>query len=117
MNQSYKEVAAMAARAADDKKARDILMLDIHDISVISDYFIICSGNTAVQVQAIADNIVEKLKEKGITPLRQEGVREGRWILLDYGYLVAHVFKEDEREYYNLERLWGDAPVVEYSLG
>ena len=117
MTNTPRQVVQLAALAADDKKARDVLILDIHDISIISDYFLICSANSSTQVQAIAEHIVEKLMEENLMLLRREGVREGRWILLDFGFIVVHVFQEEERNYYNLERLWGDAPIIEYSHG
>ena len=106
-------LAGLARQAAEDKKAYDIIILDIRNISIIADYFVICSGRSSINVQAIAGGIVDKVKEElsGLIP-RKEGVREGRWILLDYGDVVVHIFQEDERRFYNLERLWGDAPVV-----
>ena len=106
-------LADLAGRAAGNKKARDITILDIGKISVIADFFVICSGSSSINVQAIAGEIVDKVKEEfnGLAP-RIEGHREGRWILLDYGDVVIHVFQEEERRFYNLEHLWGDAPVV-----
>lgn len=106
------KVASLAAAAAEDKKARDVIILNIRDISVICDYFVICSGLSSTQVKAIAENIEEKLEENGIQKLRIEGFKEARWILLDYGSVVVHVFQERDREFYNLEHLWGDAKVV-----
>lgn len=106
------QVASLAAEAAEDKKARDVIILDIHDISVICDYFVICSGMSSTQVKAVAENVEEKLEEYGIRKLRIEGLKEARWILLDYGSVVVHVFQEQDREFYNLEHLWGDAKVV-----
>jgi ribosome-associated protein len=102
----------IAVQAAKDKKAEDITVLDIRKISIIADYFLICSGRSSTHVQAIVENIQEKLEEKNINALRREGFREGEWVLLDYGDVVIHVFQEAERQFYNLERLWGDAPVV-----
>lgn len=100
------------AIAASDKKARDIVILDMTGISSVTDYYVICSGGSPRQVQAIADSIEELLSQDGIEPLHIEGYREGQWILLDYGSCVAHVFVESDREFYNLERLWGDAPSI-----
>lgn len=107
------QIANLAADAASDKKARDIRTLQLSELTIITDYFVICSAGSTTQVKAIADNVEVKLKEQGVTPLRREGLREGRWILIDYGAVVVHVFLEEERNYYNLEKLWGDAKVVE----
>jgi len=108
------QLAQAIAAAASEKKARDIVILNMIGISMVTDQFIICSANTKTQVKAIADNIEEKLAEKGINLLRKEGYREGRWILLDYDTCVAHVFIEEDRRFYNLEQLWGDAPKQVY---
>jgi len=102
----------IAVQAAEDKKAIDITVLDIREISVIADYFIICSGRSGTQVQAIVENIQERLERDNVVTLRREGFREGNWVLLDYGDVIIHVFRESERQFYNLERLWGDAQVV-----
>jgi ribosome-associated protein len=104
----------LIAQAASDKKAKDILILDMQEITLVSDSFLICSANSTTQVKAIADNIEEELKKSGIDYLHREGYREGRWILMDYGTCVAHVFLEEERVFYNLEHLWADAPVKSY---
>ena len=88
-------------------------VLEIRAVSTIADYFIICGGRTDIQVQAIVENIQKDLKEKGIIALHREGFREANWVLLDYGDVVIHVFQEEERQFYNLERLWGDARVVD----
>ncbi|MBF1714760.1 MAG: ribosome silencing factor [Selenomonas sp.] len=100
--------------AADEKKARDIVQMDMVGLMSTNDYFIICSANTATQVRAIADNIEEKMEEAGASFLHKEGYREGEWVLLDYGDTVAHIFQQDAREYYALERLWGDAALTPY---
>lgn len=108
-------LAGIAAQVAGDKKAYNITMLDISKISIIADYFIICSGRSSIHVQSIAEGIVDALtNDFGLKP-RKEGLKEGRWVLLDYGDVIVHVFQDDERHFYNLERLWGDAPVVEMS--
>lgn len=109
---SPEKIASLAAQAADDKKAIDIVTLDIADISSVCDYFLICSGFSSTQVRAIAENIEEKLDEQGVRKLRIEGLKDGHWVLLDYGSVVIHVFQERDREFYNLEHLWGDAKVV-----
>ena len=104
----------MIEAAADEKKARDIVQMNMVGLMSTNDYFIICSANTATQVRAIADNIEEKMEEAGVNFLHKEGYREGEWVLLDYGDTVAHIFQQDAREYYALERLWGDAALTPY---
>lgn len=106
--------AIRAAAAAADKKASDILVIDVAELLVVTDYFVICTGNTAIQVRAIADEVEDRLREDvGLKPIGREGADEGRWILLDYADFVVHVFQPEEREFYRLEKLWGDAPRVE----
>lgn len=116
MTETNSNLSTLIAAAASEKKARDIVILNLQEISTVTDRFVICSAGSTIQVQAIADNIEEKLKEQGYQPMRREGFREGRWILLDYGDAVAHVFIEEERDFYNLERLWGEAPSENYEL-
>lgn len=106
----------MAAMAAADKKAEDIVILNMEKISLITDHFIICTGTSTPHTKAIADHIEEKLKEEGIRLLHKEGYREGHWILLDFGSCVVHVFREEDRRFYNLERLWGDARKVAHPI-
>ena len=102
-----------AVAAALDKKAFDLDVLAVGDLTSIADYFVICSANSERQTQAIADGILEKLrKEERVKPLTVEGTTPGRWILLDFGDFIFHVFTEDCRRFYGLERLWGDAPNV-----
>lgn len=103
-----------AFEAADSKKARDIKVLDIRDISPITDYFVICSGTSTIQVKAIADEVEEKLTEKGFYLYHKEGYNTARWILLDFGDVIVHVFHEEDRDFYNLERLWADAEVINF---
>lgn len=105
-------VLPRAVRAAESVKGFDIVVLDIRKLTVISDYFMIVSGRSPAHVKAIADRILGDLGNLGISPLRKEGYRGGEWVLLDYNDLVIHVFLEEQRHFYNLERLWGDAPVV-----
>lgn len=107
------ELLQLTVKAADDKRAENILALNMKGISLIADYFMICHGNSDKQVQAIAREIREKANEKGLDVKRMEGFDEARWVLIDLGDVVAHVFHRDERSYYNLERLWGDAPRVD----
>ncbi|MBS4191371.1 ribosome silencing factor [Bacillus sp. FJAT-49705] len=108
---SEKELLLTAVKAADDKRAEEIIALNMKGISLIADYFLICHGNSDKQVQAIAREMKEKAEEKGYSVKRIEGFDEARWILVDLGDVVAHIFHRDERSYYNLERLWGDAPI------
>ena len=109
-----KEMALAAAKALDSKKGRDIKALEIDKITTLADYFVICSANTATQVRAIADNIEEELAKEGVAFNHKEGYREGEWVLLDFGDVVAHIFRQDAREYYALEQLWGDAKLTAY---
>jgi iojap-like protein len=114
MDFTTKEIAHKIAAAACDKKAKDILLLNMENVSPVTDYFIIASAGNNILVKAIADNIEDKLAEAGIFVTHKEGYAEGRWILMDYGNCVAHIFIEEEREFYNLEQLWADAPSEEF---
>jgi len=104
--------ARSAARAALDKRATDLVLLDVRAVSSIADYFLVCNGKSTTHMETISDAILAELKAEGIRPLHAEGVAESGWILLDYGDVLMHVFLEDTRAYYALERLWGDAPVL-----
>jgi len=110
---SPQAIVNIAVQAAENKKAMDVTVLDIRAVSIIADYFIICGGRTDTQVQAIVEKIQEDLKREGLIALRREGFREANWVLLDYGDVIIHVFQGAERQFYNLERLWGDARVVD----
>ncbi len=105
-----KTFAAKIAALAADKKATDILLLNMEGISFVTDYYVICSAGNSNLVKTIADNIEDKLSEEGIQLKHKEGYSEARWILLDYGDVVCHVFLEEERNFYILEQLWADAP-------
>ena len=106
------ELAQLAARAASDKLARDIVAFDVSERLAIADAFILCSASNDRQVGAIVDEIVDRLATTGVKPARREGERDNRWVLLDYGDLVVHVQHVDEREFYSLERLWRDCPEI-----
>jgi len=106
------EMAEVAARAADEKLASDVVVLDVSEQLVITDCFVIASAPNERQVNAIVDNVEEKLRRAGHKPVRREGTREGRWALLDYAEIVVHIQHTDERRFYALERLWKDCPVV-----
>jgi ribosome-associated protein len=109
------DLAFAAARAASSKKAERIVILDVSQQLVITDHFVICDGRTQRQVRTIAEEVESRLqKECDVKPFRREGMREGRWVLLDYVDFVVHVFQPEERDYYDLERLWADAPVVPF---
>ena len=109
------DLVQAAAVAASSKKAERIVILDVSKQLVITDHFLICSGNTDRQVRTIADEVEKVLStERGVKPFRREGEREGRWVLLDYVDFVVHVFHKEDRDYYDLERLWSDAPVIEF---
>lgn len=101
-----------AVAAADDRKAVDLRVLHLEKVSDFTDYFLICSGTSERQVQAIADAVQERMREEQVRPLHVEGYSRGQWVLLDYGDFVVHIFQEEPRRFYSLERLWGDAPDV-----
>jgi ribosome-associated protein len=102
-----------AVRAADEKKAQNIVVLRLSAITEFTDYFVICTGNSSRQTQAIADEVVERLKESGVRTLNTEGYKNAEWILIDFGAFVVHIFTEESRRFYDLERLWRDAERVE----
>ena len=104
----------LIAKAASDKKALDIMIMNMHDLTTTTDYFIVCSATTSTQIRAIADNIEEEMDNAGEHFLHKEGYNNAEWILLDYGDWVAHIFTEEARRFYGLESLWGEAPTVEY---
>ncbi|MEP6680438.1 MAG: ribosome silencing factor [Chloroflexota bacterium] len=107
------ELAHLIVEIATDKKANDIVMLRTAEVTSMADFFVICSGRSDRQVQALARAIIDQLREQGIRPLGVEGLSSGRWVLVDFASVVVHLFTPQEREYYGLERLWsGAAPVV-----
>jgi ribosome-associated protein len=110
-----REAAVAAARSASAKQAEDVAILDVHGLIVITDFFVIASGTTDRQVKTIVEEVEKALRDLGRKPVRREGETEGLWVLLDYVDIVVHVFAEEEREYYDLERLWRDAPRVEWT--
>jgi len=105
-------LAHAVVNAAADKKASDILVLDLRPVALIADYFVLCDGQSARQLRGISEGIVEALKVSGERPLRVEGTPESGWMLLDYGAVIAHVFSPELRTYYDLESLWKEAPIV-----
>jgi ribosome-associated protein len=109
------DVLGLVKRVEDlaaDKKAANVIILEVGKVSLVADYFVIASGASKTQVHAIADHIMENVKKEGYTLLHREGYNEGLWVLLDYGSVVVHLFQPQEREFYNLERLWSHAPLV-----
>ena len=110
------EMAAVAARAAASKLAEDVVVIDVSGQLVITDCFVIASASNERQVNAIVDEVEEKMREAGYKPARREGTREGRWTLLDYVDIVVHIQHQDERNFYALDRLWGDCPVLAVDL-
>ena len=105
-------LACLAARAAAEKQAEDVVVLDVHDLIVITDYFVIASGASDRQVATIAEEVEKSLRARGVKPFRREGEAGEQWLLLDFVDFVVHVFHEDVRDFYRLETLWGDAPRV-----
>jgi ribosome-associated protein len=117
MTTDSKTKSLLCLRAAIEKKAHDPVLLELKGITSFTDYFLLCSGKSDRQVQAIAQGIEETLRKKGIRPLGEEGTREGKWILLDYEDVVVHVFLEPVRRFYDLEGLWIDAPRIDPEKG
>ena len=107
------EMARLACKALDDKKGMDIKVIDIHDVSVIAEYFIIASGSNINQVQAMVDNVEDTLGRAGFEAKQIEGNKSSSWILMDYGDLIVHVFDEENRLFYDLERIWRDGKIID----
>lgn len=112
MSSTLREILSTIFKVAEDKKAVDIVVLNLRNLTSIADYFFICSGESTTQVKAIADGIIEKLKNKKFRLWHDEGLEDALWILLDYGRIIVHIFYKEIREFYNLEGLWADAPQV-----
>lgn len=108
----YRELALFSAQLVLEKKGQDVHLLEVGQVSIVADYFLLATGNTAVQVHSICDHLLENMKKAGHQALRVEGYREGWWVVLDYGGLVVHIFQPDARIFYDLERLWSEAPLV-----
>ena len=109
------QIAAIAAHALEEKKAKDVKILKTAEQTVLADYFVICNATSTTAVSAIADNIIKEAKEQlGMKPLRTQGMENNFWIILDYGHIVIHVFLTEYREFYRLEDLWADAPKKSY---
>jgi ribosome-associated protein len=107
-------MARMAADAIFERKGADIVLLDVEGLFILSDIFVIATGTSRPHVQALSEYVEEKLKENGIAPLRVEGHSQGEWVLVDYGDIIVHLFQGASREFYSLERLWGDAERIQW---
>lgn len=114
---SGEAVARVAARAALDKRAVDLVVLDLQGMSSLADFFLVCTGRSTAQMDTIAEAIAVTLRAEGIRVRHREGTAESGWLLLDYGDVVVHIFGEEPRAFYGLERLWGDAPVLSVERG
>lgn len=106
------DLARRIVELAEDKKAADIVLLDLGELTTLADAFVICSGGSERQISAIADGIIEGLKDERVKPIGREGTSESHWVLIDYGSVIVHVFTPPERDYYQLEKHWGEARVV-----
>lgn len=115
MTISSEQLLQAVVASAEDKKAQNIVALDLKNVSLVADYFVICHGNSDVQVQAITTEVRKQAEARGVRVRGIEGADSGRWVLVDIGDVVVHVFHRDEREYYSIERLWSDAKVVEFA--
>ena len=109
---SPEEITAVAYRALDDKKAKDIKILKTAEQTVLADYFVICNGSSPAHIKALVDEVDKQLSEAGEPPIRREGLRSDIWVLMDFGSVIVHIFTDEARKFYDLERLWSDAEVV-----
>jgi ribosome-associated protein len=107
-----KDKALLIAASIDDKKGEDIIVLDVSKLSIITDFFVISTGYSSPQIKAIADHIVEVLSKNGVRPAFIEGLQGASWVAIDYGDVIVHIFDEEKRNYYELEKLWFDAPQI-----
>ena len=107
------DIVRTAVKLLDDKKAQDVVVLDVSKLTSLGDYFVICSGGSTTQVKALADELEAKLDAAGLKPRRVESDKSAQWSLLDYGDVICHVFYHETRDFYCLERLWGDAPKMD----
>ena len=107
------EIAAVAAKALDEKKAKDVKVLKTAEQTVLADYFVICNGPSSTHIKALVDEVDKLLSEAGEPPIRREGLRSDIWVLMDFGSVIVHVFTDEARKFYNLERLWSDSEQVD----
>ena len=110
-----RELAEIAVKALDSKKGKEIRLIRIDKITTLAEYFVICTGTSNTQINALCDEVEKDLTEKGEEPLHREGYRGGTWVLLDYGCVVVHVFNDEARKFYSLEHLWADGEEVDLS--
>lgn len=113
MEYNVEEIKSVIIKACQDKKARDIVAINVSELTVIADYLVICTGKSTPQVKGIANNVDDELAKLGIEPLRREGIAEGRWAVLDYGSVIVHVFNDESRLLYCLDQLWSNGNNVE----
>ena len=106
------EIAGIAAKALEDKKAKDVKILKTSEQTVLADYFVICNGTSSTHIKALVNEVDKQVSEAGEAPLRREGLRSDMWVLMDFGSVIVHVFTEEARKFYNLERLWSDSEEV-----
>ncbi|MGE5371454.1 MAG: ribosome silencing factor [Solirubrobacterales bacterium] len=114
MTTSTIDQAEMIATTATDEKAFDVQLLDLRGLTVLADFFVIASGRSAIQAKSIAESIEDRMLEQGMRPTRREGFKDGRWVILDYSGIMVHVFRQEEREFYQLENLWADAKRIQF---
>ena len=107
------EIAAIAANALENKKARDVKVLKTAEQTVLADYFVICNGTSSTHIKALVDEVDKELSEAGEPPIRREGLRSDIWVLMDFGCVIVHVFTDEARKFYNLERLWSDSEEID----
>ena len=109
------QIASIAAKALEDKKAIDVIVLKTREQTVLADYFVICNGSSSTHIKALVDEVDKQLSEAGEPPTRREGLRSDIWVLMDFGCVIVHVFTDEARRFYDLERLWSDSEVVDVS--
>ena len=109
---TLEEITAVAYRALEDKKAKDVKILKTAEHTVLADYFVICNGSSSTHIKALVDEVDKQLSEAGEPPIRREGLRSDIWVLMDFGSVIVHIFTDEARKFYDLERLWSDAEAV-----
>ena len=113
VEKNSKEMAKIAVAALEEKKAKDIKIIDIHEVSVIADYFVIASGDSTTQIQAMINNVEEHMHKNGYAVKRVEGNKNSTWVLMDFGDVIVHIFDKEDRLFYDLERIWADGKVLQ----